>query len=96
MPRQGEYIRAKEGNEPSCLINHLSSRKQHADVHTNWEIGGFLTVRTLPDGDLIVNSRFRTATMGFSSPCTVLLDIAVKVQGGVRADGKELRAPGCH
>lgn len=71
MPRQKEHIRVKEGNGgeggglcmPSCLIshseyacNHLSSRKQHADVYTNWEIGGFRTVHTLPDGDLIVNS----------------------------------------
>ena len=74
---------------PSCLIsqseyacNHLSSRKQHADVYTNWEIGGFRPVHTLPDGDLIVNSRLKDRLrMGLPPPCTTLLDIAVGEHG---------------
>lgn len=88
---------------PSCLIsqseyacNHLSSRKQHADVYTNWEIGGFRTVHTLPDGDLIVNSGLRTATDGISSPLHDHIGHSGGGTGGVKADGREARAPGCH
>lgn len=110
MPRQKEHIRVKEGDGgeggfcmPSCLIsqseyacNHLSSRKQHADVYPNWEIGGFRTVHTLPDGDLIVNSRLRTATDGISSPLHDLIGHSGGGTGGVRADDREARPPWCH
>lgn len=88
---------------PSCLIsqseyacNHLSSRKQHTDVYTNWEIGGFRSVQTLPDGDLIVNSGLRTTTDGFSSPLHDLIGHSSEGTGVVRPDGREAWAPGCH
>lgn len=68
-------------SQSECACNHLSSRKQHADIYTNWEIGGFGTFHILPDGDLIVNSHLKTAAVGCPPPCTTLLDIAVEVQG---------------
>lgn len=110
MPKQKEHIRVKDGGDlgggvcmPSCLIsqseyacNHMSSRKQHADVYTNWEIGGFCTVHSLPDGDRIVNSGLRMATDGFSSPLHDLIGHSGRGTGGARAKGRQARAPGCH
>ena len=87
---------------PSCLIsqseyacNHWSSRKQHTDVYTKWEIGGFRTVH-LPDGDLIVNSGLRKATDGISSLLHDLIGHSTGGTGGAGADGRKARALGCH
>lgn len=63
----------------------MNCRKQHTDVYTNWEIGGFCTLHSLPDGDLIVNSGLGMATDGISSPLHDLIGHNSGGTGGVRA-----------